>query len=298
MPENPDDWNVGVIDELIKYPEIESDIFDFKNGINKLYVDICSMANTSGGFLVLGISEISSTDGQKILGFKKEGFDKGEQDSIGLQIGNEILNVEPHPKVKINHVLDDDVFYPVIKIENEITKKPFMIKNKGQFFVRIGNSSRPASRSTILGLYAGGLDKISSVERLYSSTKLFKESFLHTMDDLNYATGDWQQKIGILDLNFIKNAIISSQWFLEEKELLGKKLQQGAYTRGFNDRLYTLERLNAYIRFFNEQPDVEPKKQIIGQLREWHEGRHDYIDMVEFFDKVMKITSDFLSKFI
>jgi hypothetical protein len=297
IPENLKEWKPDTINELIKFPDVESEKFDFKSDIsNDLHEHICAMANTEGGFLVLGISEKRSQDGQEILGFKKEGYKLGKQDGINLQIGNAILNIEPNPKVQIENVKDDEIFFPVLKITNEITKKPFMIKNKGQFFVRIGNSTRPASRSTVLGLYAGGLDKISAVERLYASTNLFKESFLHTVDDLQNATGNWQQKVGILDLAFIKNAIISAQWFLEEHDLLGKRLPQG-YTMGFNDKLYKLERLNAYIRFYNDQSIPEPKKQMKGQFETWFSGRSDRIDMTEFLDKVMKTATDFLAKF-
>jgi len=31
IPENPVDWTVEKLDELIKIPDIESEIFDFKN---------------------------------------------------------------------------------------------------------------------------------------------------------------------------------------------------------------------------------------------------------------------------
>jgi hypothetical protein len=296
IPDNLKEWELETIEELMKFPDIESDVFDFKSDINKLYEDICAMANTNGGFIVLGISEKQSNDDQKIISFKKEGFENGKQDQIGLQIGNEILNVEPNPSVKVEYIPEGDVFYPVIKIENEIRKKPFMVKNKGQFFVRIGNSSRPASRSTILGLYAGGLDKISSVERLHAATNLFKESFLHTADDLQNATGNWQQKVGILDLTFIKNAIISAQWFLEENDLLGKKVMNSC-TVGFNSKLYELERLNSYIRFFNDQSDPKIKEQMKNQFHVWSIGNFNHTDMVEFLDKVMKTASDFLAKF-
>jgi hypothetical protein len=86
IPEKPEDWNIGVIDHLIKILSIESETFDFKgrrfNDKNdELYKDICAMANTSGGYIVLGIGEIKAPDG-KIIQFQKEEFPAGEEDKV------------------------------------------------------------------------------------------------------------------------------------------------------------------------------------------------------------------------
>ena len=60
VPHKLDEWNIKVINSLIQILSIESENFDFKGSeFNKksdeLYNDICAMANTSGGYIVLGI---------------------------------------------------------------------------------------------------------------------------------------------------------------------------------------------------------------------------------------------------
>jgi hypothetical protein len=57
IPEDLDQWNLKVLDSLLKIGRIESETFDFKGpDFKELNVDICAMANTSTGIIVLGIS--------------------------------------------------------------------------------------------------------------------------------------------------------------------------------------------------------------------------------------------------
>jgi predicted HTH transcriptional regulator len=62
IPNRLKDWNIQVIDNLLPILSIESETFDFKgHDFNKeLYCDLCAMANTSGGYIVLGIDENQS----------------------------------------------------------------------------------------------------------------------------------------------------------------------------------------------------------------------------------------------
>ena len=72
IPEKLEDWKLEVLNELIKYPDIESETLDFKKEPSELQNHICAMANTNGGFLILGINEIRSSDSRKIIGFEKK----------------------------------------------------------------------------------------------------------------------------------------------------------------------------------------------------------------------------------
>src|SRR5690349_14071636 len=94
IPTNLDDWKPEILDELIKYVDIESENFDFKKEISELEIHLCAMANTSGGFLVLGIEEVKSSDSTKIISYKKTGFEKGKEDPMKLQVTNSIFNIE------------------------------------------------------------------------------------------------------------------------------------------------------------------------------------------------------------
>jgi hypothetical protein len=62
-PEIPMDlgkWDLSVINNLIKFKDIEREIFDIKGpDLGELDKDICAMANSiHGGILLLGIDEI------------------------------------------------------------------------------------------------------------------------------------------------------------------------------------------------------------------------------------------------
>jgi predicted HTH transcriptional regulator len=122
-----------------------SENFDFKTSIKDLDIHICAMANTSGGYLVLGVDEHKS--GDHLLGFKLIGFD------VGIQIRNEMVKIEPYPDVAIKNVEDDNKkkFYPILKIEFDDFKKPYF--TRGICYVRLGPSSTRASRTTILNLF-------------------------------------------------------------------------------------------------------------------------------------------------
>jgi predicted HTH transcriptional regulator len=74
-------WTIDDIDSLLNIPESESEKLDFKLEVTDLTRHICAMANTSGGFIVLGIEESETGS------FKKIGFSNGDQDEIDLKIG-------------------------------------------------------------------------------------------------------------------------------------------------------------------------------------------------------------------
>jgi len=97
--------------------------FDFKKESNELEEHICSMANTRGGVLVLGISQIDSEDGTKIIRFEKKGFPSGSEETITNQITNSAYNIEPLPEVKIEHLKEDEKFYTILKIESKNSEK-------------------------------------------------------------------------------------------------------------------------------------------------------------------------------
>src|SRR2546428_7541756 len=106
IPTELEEWKFETVDELTKYPDIESETFDFKKEPSDLYEDICAMANTQGGFIVLGISQIDSDNGKKILGFEKTGFELGEEDTLKNTVGNYAVKVEPLPVFDLKPVYD------------------------------------------------------------------------------------------------------------------------------------------------------------------------------------------------
>jgi predicted HTH transcriptional regulator len=63
MEEKLEDWNIEIINGLMSVKGIESEQFDFKKDIHttdksdKFSNHICAMANSSGGYIVVGIEE-------------------------------------------------------------------------------------------------------------------------------------------------------------------------------------------------------------------------------------------------
>ena len=297
IPEKIQNWNIDTINELIKYKDVESERLDFKSEINELYDHICAMANTSGGFLVIGIKEIKSADGKSIIKLEKKGFKDGEQDSVKTQIGNSCYNIEPNPSVRVETISDDELFYPVIKIENEISKKPFFIKGKSQCFVRIDNSTRPASRTTIMNLFGNSIEIKNNIERLRVSALILKESIMHVSSDASNLRWDSPMKITTINLDFIRDVVLITEKFLRENDLFGEHTGQSSYTGGINSILYRLETFNTYAQAYNLAQDNENRRLMCGQMMSWGTGSHNVNDTITFLDKIDTICKEFLNKY-
>jgi len=62
------------------------------------------MANSNGGYLVLGVEENKTQNGI-LLDFKKHGFKDGEEVKIKLSISNTFHNVEPLPQIAVKLIV-------------------------------------------------------------------------------------------------------------------------------------------------------------------------------------------------
>lgn len=300
IPEKLEEWKLEVLNELIKYQDIESETLDFKKEPNEIQNHICAMANTNGGFLILGINEIKSSDGKKIIGFEKKGFSNGEQDGLRNTIGNGIFNIEPTPTISLNHIPDGEKFYTIIEIKNETSKKPYFIKDKGQCYVRIENSTRPASRSTVIRLFSASLEQRSSIEKLRVASGLVKESLMFTSEGIQANATNYlsKTKISPVDLTLLRNAVLSGEWFLTENDLLGKHTSQNQYTGGINAVLYNIELMNTYIKAYNQLTSGTEKESVMQQLSQsWNPSNVNIQNNIEIFDKIIKTADEFLVKY-
>jgi predicted HTH transcriptional regulator len=71
IPENLDEWNYELIEDLLSKNYYEGDRHDFKGNIppsDRLSKTCCAFANSRGGFIVLGIAQKRGT-------FQIEGLD-------------------------------------------------------------------------------------------------------------------------------------------------------------------------------------------------------------------------------
>jgi len=298
IPQNLDEWNIDKLNELIQFVDIESETFDFKKEPNELAEHICSMANTKGGFLVLGIEEIRSEDKSKIIRFKKHGFSNGKQDATKNKITNSVLSIEPLPVVEIEHIVEEktEKFFTVIKIDAKISDKPYFVKSTDQCFVRIHASKIRATRSTILNLFSTSIERRKNLENLKSSCSQTKESFRHALNDVHYVSDTSTMKIPPLDLSYLRNTSLSCEWFLRENDLLGEHIDQSSHTEGLNSILHDLGLLDIYITSYNLATNQKEREGLKSQLSSWSLGSNSEQNILKMFDKIITSIDNFLKE--
>lgn len=109
---------------------------------------ICAFANTYGGHIVIDVSEkVSSKNYKKFI---LDGFDDGTQDTNLRKISQKIWLIEPLPSYEVTTVESQGKYYIVLYIKQELHKRPFFARNNCH--VRIGSSTIPANRNTVLSL--------------------------------------------------------------------------------------------------------------------------------------------------
>ena len=223
-PDKVDEWKLENINELIKLKDIEDLRFDFKSkDLNEgkgLASHICAMANTVGGFIVLGIKENKSNNGD-IIEFEKDGFKTGKEDEVKRSISNYLYQIEPLPKTDIQKIDEDTskTFYFVIKILSVENNKPYFIKNRNVCYIRIGNQSIPADRNTILNLYSKFEEKKNQFLYLIAIIKQLTVDFSTTIHEISQIKKEWITENDILvpiDTRLVKEVITRVDW-----ELLG-----------------------------------------------------------------------------
>ncbi len=296
IPDTIEKWKLDTINELVKLRDVESEDFDFKGtDIRGLTTHLCAFANTHGGFTVLGIDEIKNN--KIITGFEKNGFKIGMEDEIKKEIRNYQVQIDPTPELQIKTISEDKKFFVVIKIENNKFNKPYFIKEKGICYVRIGSSSTPASRNTIIELFSDVNKQIQDLENLKASILLLKEDFILTIDKFRYVSSAAPNRLAKLDLTLFRNNIVRCQSFLIEKKFLGQLLE----TRTgpiITPILHTLDTLNSYIDGFSNSTDVLIKGSLQSQIEKnasfTLSSELEYV--VPFLDDLLAVIEEYLSK--
>lgn len=297
IPKKLDDWNIDVLNELIKLRDIESETFDFKGTeIKDLSRHICAMANTKGGFLVLGIDE-DKHNPNSLLGFKKIGFDIGRENQINVDIRNQIIQIEPTPEVNTKPLYEDEKFYVVMNVENNVLKKPFCIKNQGQFYVRVRDSSTPASRSVVLELFTNLNQKLQDIASLRSAALLLKKELISTLNRFRSLAPNKSSKVPPIDLSHIRNATLSCEAFLSENDLLGHTTENSLH-KGIVTVLHTLETLNVYINGFNIADEVKTRQILQENACNFGFALHNDLEEVpRVLDLIIQASDNFLAKY-
>jgi hypothetical protein len=296
---DPMDWDVAKIDSLRKLMNIERETFDFKGAeFKKLYEHFCAFANyPERGIIVLGVDPIKPKE--VIIGYEKAGFDADREDWILNQIDSQMANVNSIPKITHNILRNiDGRLYPVLGIEGEEVHRPYFVKVEGrQCMVRIGSSSMPASRTTVLHLFSNIIAKRNNVERLRSSAGFLREALKHTCEhirDIDY--NDEDEKLLPLDTSYLSSAALSAYRFLDDYDLLGGHNNIDSFTGGFYSFMQDIQRLSTLINWFNSGNYAHRKHMKEKKLQNWEPPHDEYNKAVRFLDKIIIKCDEFLSK--
>jgi hypothetical protein len=129
-----------------------------------------------------------------------------------------------------------------------------MLKDRGTCYIRVGNSSRPASRDTIISLCKNTIDRTWSVEVLYITASLLKQQLTRIEQQVDKEARQ-VRNIGYLpetDNETFRDAAMRCMWFIRENNLLVASNEinrkQGLFTT-----IYNLQELNNAIRRFNNE---------------------------------------------
>jgi hypothetical protein len=204
---------------------------------------------------------------------------------------------------------DPSTCYMVIRIDGKEINRPYFLRNSGQCYVRIGNSSKPASRSVILNLFTGFIERRSGVRRLLAYTEILKEALINISKDINQADkyGNSPHKIAPLDLMMFRTSVDDSFWLLSEQDLMGRHISPGPSDRynfassvgGINFLLRDMELLNRYIESYNQTTDLNEKVSIIqyiGDKRFWKPNRDKINEALGYCDRISLAANHYLKK--
>ena len=259
IPQNLDDWNMDVIDSLLNIPTIESEKLECKREIrvDVLSKSICALANTRGGFILVGLGEKKADDGRK-SGYEKIGLDSDE-DTIRQQIASATHVIDPIPGIDPKCIGAGGKMCVVIHVPEEKSKKPFFVADRG-CYVRVGSSSFPASRSVVMNLFEGQTRK-RNIASLLASLKILKVELGATVGYIGKISTRDQTRPAPVDVRFVMADVMKNQAFLVENKLFGD-VNGGYVTQGILKALQAVRRLNAQVAAYNTEPDPALKEKI------------------------------------
>lgn len=288
-------WTLDDIEKLLKLRDIESEEFDFKGccAVNDLSTHICAMANTQGGFIVLGIDEKKKA--QHLIGFQKNGFKVGEEDKVKNSIRNQQVLVEPIPKIETRIIYDaKQYFFVVIHVRDHKLNKPYFLKEKGTCYIRIGASTTPAPRSAVLRLFSDTDRHIQDLNNLKANISVMSEALNHSLSEFNVLRSDVTYCVPRIDLALFRASVVRCESFLRENNMLG--YMTGASTANITNILHTLDTLNTYIDKFNSSSGSIFRKDLQRHVTEGHKLHDDLRKIHVFFTSLNEKIDEYLER--
>lgn len=252
--------------------------------------DICAMANMSGGVLVLGIDQVGS--GRNIERFSKNGFDRGEEDSVNKRISDHLYQIQPVPVIRTHPLpYEGGKFYMLLRVKPIVKYRPYVVK--GQCFIRVFNTSVPASRETILNLCKLTIDRKVNVEIFGMATMLIRKS-IEKVEEIN-RTRDIPLDMPFVDVDWFANAGFNCNWLLAEYDLLQENPEKGpTHREGFFSTIHLLRQLNNAIDRFNKKAMMPEQRH---QAFEWLYGQwggYKFQEIVKYLNRTSEAVNDFL----
>lgn len=289
------DWNIDILNNLVKTRKIETDDFDFKSDYKDLSKHLCAFANYSFGQMILGMRPIKNKTG-KTTGIQKKGFPQSSKDAIRNEMSNAMSLIEPAPNVNLGYIPEGRKVYPVVQITGEDTKKPYMQKGSGICYVRIGASTTPASRTNIIHLFSDIRTKVENVEKLAISADFLKEMVMFICESLDEVDPkNVFSRITPLNWDLFKNCALSTEWFLKERNLYGGHIKENSLQEGFHSFLYELELFNLDINIFNSETYTQNRIKVKDKINNsWNPGMFRYRKCMGFLDEIIKQSNEFV----
>ena len=276
LPTNLKDWSISTIDSLVslKYPE--SDTLDFKQDVSELEKDICGFANSSGGFIVLGISGKDKAEAKKPL--------SNEHDKL-QQVTGKLTLIEPAPVIESRIISEEQGCYIILKINDVGHRKPFIVKNKWKFYICLNDSTQPASRAIILNLFSDNVGRRQKLIVLKNAIEILNNELTLRVNKRSFeVTTQYERSLPEIDLSFVKSSIVNAGDLVFDMDETGK-VGDNSFTSGLlTTTIPKLEEANANIRSFNDKAIGSKERDTIANY-------------VKEFGRDIPTISDNLSKF-
>lgn len=126
---------------------------------------------------------------------------------------------------------------------------------------------------------------------LRSTTALVNDELTESVDWIKKIAPTPSSTVPTVDLSFLRNAILTNESFLIEKELLGTK------SENFQFVLHIIEHLNAKINSFNASTNSPLKKEIIQEVSQPYYTLQLNLDKTaEILVKYTGILDEYLAK--
>ena len=163
-------------------------------------------------------------------------------------------------------------------------------------YVRAGSGSVCASRSTIMNLFGNIIQRRNSTLRLRVACRDLVEQIQYTSTDVQDANPkDPLSFIKPLNLEFIQNAVLDTDWLFVENNLYGGHVGEHSVTGGYYSFYNKLERLNLAIETFNRATDTFNQHLILENrenikktnMRFWHRTGQDMKEALLFIEDII-----------